>query len=187
MNRGSTEIVLFDFDEPRDVEEWEPINDTVMGGVSRSTLEAGGASTAVFAGTVSLENYGGFASVRSAVRDYDLRRCSGIRVRVKGDGKTYKLSLRADAAFDGVAHQAGFATQAETWIDVDLPFHDFVPSFHGRVLQDTPGVDPRRIRSFSLLIADKQEGPFRLEIDWIKAYCGGARKAAAKQSNHSAT
>lgn len=26
------------------------------------------------------------------------------------------------------------------------------------------------IKSVSFLISDKQEGPFRLEIDWVKAY-----------------
>jgi NADH dehydrogenase [ubiquinone] 1 alpha subcomplex assembly factor 1 len=180
MNRDSTEIVLFDFDEPTELEEWQPINDTVMGGVSESTFEVGGPSTAVFAGTVSLENYGGFASVRSPVRDYDLRRYDGLRVRMKGDGKRYSLSLRADVAFDGVAYQAGLPTQAEAWTEVDVDFKELAPTFHGRVLQNTPGIDRRTIKSFSLLIADRQEGPFRLEIDWIKAYRRSARGSPAK-------
>ncbi|MBP1721795.1 MAG: Complex intermediate-associated protein 30 [Deltaproteobacteria bacterium] len=36
-----------------------------------------------------------------------------------------------------------------------------------------PPVDKAKIKTFGFLIADKQDGPFRLEIDWIGAYKKG--------------
>jgi monofunctional biosynthetic peptidoglycan transglycosylase len=61
-------------------------------------------------------------------------------------------------------------TQSEKWIDVQLPFREFVPVFRGRVVSDAPILQPDRVRRIGFMIADKQEGPFCLEIDWVKAY-----------------
>ena len=45
---------------------------------------------------------------------------------------------------------------------------DFVPTFRGRVLSSEPPLDPARVTSVGFLIADKQDGPFQLEVAWIK-------------------
>ena len=52
---------------------------------------------------------------------------------------------------------------------IEAPYRDFVPTFRGRILHDVPPIDPGAIRQFGFLIADKKEGPFRIEIDSIKA------------------
>ena len=51
---------------------WETVDDVVMGGLSKSSFSHSGEGTEVFQGTVSLDNYGGFASVRSAPGEYAL-------------------------------------------------------------------------------------------------------------------
>jgi monofunctional biosynthetic peptidoglycan transglycosylase len=43
-----------------------------------------------------------------------------------------------------------------------------VPTFRGRELHDVPPIEAGAIRQLGFLIADKQGGPFRLEVDWIK-------------------
>src|SRR5690606_39501342 len=48
---------------------------------------------AVFQGTLSLENNGGFASVRSGAIEQDLGKTHGVVVRVRGDGKTYQFRI----------------------------------------------------------------------------------------------
>ena len=58
---------LFRFDTAASVADFSAIDDRVMGGVSRSALRFDPAGHAVFAGLVSADNNGGFASVRSAV------------------------------------------------------------------------------------------------------------------------
>jgi len=81
------EMLLFDFGTERAIDEWMSINDVVMGGVSTGRLEATGNDTVAFTGLVSLENGGGFASVRSRPREQDLRRYSGLELRIRGDGR----------------------------------------------------------------------------------------------------
>jgi NADH dehydrogenase [ubiquinone] 1 alpha subcomplex assembly factor 1 len=45
---------------------------------------------------------------------------------------------------------------------------NLVPTFRGRVLSGEPPLDPAKVTSVGFLIADKQDGPFRLEVAWIK-------------------
>ena len=161
------ETVVFDFGA--DAEPWPNIDDPVMGGLSRSTMNLA-AGVAMFEGVVSLENGGGFASLRSRLAEHDLRGHDGVVLRIKGDGKTYGIRLRTDAAFEGVSYQTKVATEAGRWAEARVPFTAFKPVFRGRQVRGYPALDPGAIRTFGLIIADRQEGPFRLEIDWIKAY-----------------
>jgi len=159
---------MHDFSPADQTVSWRTINDTVMGGVSASRfLVRDGVGT--FTGDVSLENYGGFASVRSTPREYKLRGFDGIALRVRTDGKTYKFRARTSAAFDGVSYQVSFRADGDGWSTVKLPFSKFRPTWRGRVLTDRPPLDPAAIRALGFLISDKQEGSFRLDIDWIKA------------------
>ena len=166
-DRDAREQVIFDF--ATGAKPWANIDDPVMGGrsASRMSLEDG---VATFQGTVSLENNGGFASVRSRPAEHPLDGFDGVALRVRGDGKTYKLRLRTTIALDGVSYQTTFATESGRWIEVRLPWSAFQPVFRGRQVAGYPALKPSDIRTFGLLISDKQAGPFRLEIDWIKAW-----------------
>ena len=170
MSAETGELLISNFDKPGEGKIWRVINDGVMGGISSSTWNITEKGAAVFAGNVSLENNGGFASVRSAVGTYDLSKYKGIVLRVKGDGKRYNLNLKTDAEFDSILYQAEFGTEKEKWQLIEIPFSRFAPTYHGFVPPDAPKLDTKEIRRFGFLIADKQKGPFRLEIAWIKAY-----------------
>ena len=130
----------------------------------------GDENTAIFQGTVSLENNGGFSSTRTSPRAYNIAGYTGLLVRIKGDGQKYQLRLRTDDRFDGISYRYHFTSQAEEWMTIRVPFEDFVPVFRGRILKDIPPVSAGKIQQIGFLIADKQVGDFRLEIDWIQAY-----------------
>ena len=168
-NRG---LVIFDFTQQSDLDQWRPINDTVMGGISDSRMEMADTSVLRFTGTVSLENNGGFASLQSRPSQYDLTGFLGIALRIKGDGKRYKFSLKTNANLDSARHEAAFSTEKGLWQTVTIPFSTLKPTYRGTLLTNEPPLERAKIKSFSLLISDKQEGTFMLEIDWIKAYAG---------------
>ena len=170
MSAEEKEKLIFNFDSPAEVAQWRTIDDVVMGGVSQSVIQAGSQDTCLFTGTVSLENFGGFASASSLPASYNLGGFTGIAIRVKGDGKRYKFTTKTDTAFTGFSYQAPFNTENGTWAVIQLPFKTFVPMFRGSVMDNVEPIDPEKVKSFGLLIADKQKGPFKLEIDWIKAY-----------------
>jgi hypothetical protein len=59
---------LLDFAGPEAAQQWQAVNDGVMGGVSDGRFKITDAGTLEFSGTLSLENNGGFASVRTSAR-----------------------------------------------------------------------------------------------------------------------
>lgn len=163
--------MIFDFKNPEIFAAWQVINDTVMGGVSESGLKATSAGTALFTGAVSLKNFGGFCSASSrGTGPHDLRGSEGILIRIRGDGKSYKLTVKTDTGFNGFSYHFPFITKKDAWMTVRAPFRDFTARFRGMPLPDAAPLNPAAIQSFGFLISDKQEGPFALEIESIKAY-----------------
>jgi NADH dehydrogenase [ubiquinone] 1 alpha subcomplex assembly factor 1 len=166
---------IIDFAIAAEQDWWEKVNDTVMGGLSESRLSVAGGS-AVFEGNVSLENFGGFASVRSVLREFDLGDYDGLIVRVRGDGKRYRLRLKTDTDLEGLAYQATFFTAPAEWTEPRLSFDEFVPVFRGAVVTGSPALQPSKIVRIGFMIADKQQGPFRLEIREVRAYREGRER-----------
>ncbi len=160
--------VLFDFGQVTQTPAWQIVNDDVMGGVSSSRFQIVNGA-AVFQGEVSLENNGGFASVRTLPARHDLSGSDAFMLRVRGDGRRYKFTVRMSPRFDSAIYQMVFQTTPGEWMEHRLPFGGFVPTWRGRVLSSEPSLDPGRITSVGFLISDKQRGPFNLEIAWIKA------------------
>jgi monofunctional biosynthetic peptidoglycan transglycosylase len=158
---------LLDFDDEADAALWRPVDDVVMGGVSRSAFDVAVPGVARFRGNVSLENFGGFASVRTAPHHWDTAGATAFVLRVRGDGKQYKFTLRTGDGFDGIQYQARFQPPAGEWTDVHLPVESFVATFRGRKVPFAPRLDPAKVRTLGLMISDKQAGPFELLVDRV--------------------
>lgn len=141
---------------------WIAVDDGVMGGRSRSRLAIDG-GTALFTGTISLENGGGFCSVRSPDFADGWGEYCGVSLRVRGDGKTYTLCLHTRALMPGTSYRCRFDPPSGEWADFLLPFDRFVLMRFGYRVGVEP-VNPAHIRSVSLMIADRQDGPFTLEL-----------------------
>jgi NADH dehydrogenase [ubiquinone] 1 alpha subcomplex assembly factor 1 len=168
MNTHAADKFIFDFQTVTNPAAWQIVNDDVMGGVSTSDFRLTNGA-AVFQGEVSLENNGGFASVRSSPVRENLSGCDAFVIRVRGDGRRYKFTVRTETGFAAPNYQAEFATKGGEWEEHCLSFKDFVPTFRGRVLTDSPPLSAAKIVSVGILISDKKSGPFRLELSWIKA------------------
>jgi hypothetical protein len=162
--------MLIEFTDAEEIPRWTVINDAVMGGISQSRFELLPAGTALFSGQLSLENNGGFASIRRRSSKYNLDACSGIILKVQGDGRTYQFRVKTDDQYDGVAYRTLFPSNARQWQTIALPFAGFSASFRGKTVPGAPVLRPEQIRQIGFLLADKQAGPFRLEIAWIKSF-----------------
>jgi len=160
--------VVFDYQTATNTAAWQIVNDDVMGGVSQGGFQLTN-GVAVFRGEVSLENNGGFASVRSLPARHDLAGCDAFVIRVRGDGRRYKFTARTSPNFDSAIYQVVFATKKGEWQEHRLPLKEFLPTFRGRTLTGEPPLDATKVTSVGFLISDKQEGPFQLEVGWIKA------------------
>lgn len=161
-----TPSVLFDFTGPSDPSAWRSLDDPVMGGVSRSQFVAT-EEGAAFTGTVSLEHGGGFASVRAPESTYDLSEHEGLHLRLRGDGKRYWGTFYTHPG-DSVSYRT--ALQPPThWTTLAVPFEELTPYRRGTKVPGASPFEPSQIRTLGVLIADEQDGPFRLEVAWIRA------------------
>lgn len=161
-------LLLLDSRAP-DAPRWSAVDDVVMGGRSASRMISTSAGDALFQGRVSLAQGGGFASVRAPVEWPDLSGFRGLSLEVKGDGRRYRLRLWMERGMDRVSYQAPFEPPRGEWTEILLPFPLFVPSRRGQPVPDAPALDPARIRQVGLMVADHQEGEFRLELRAIRA------------------
>ncbi|QDU65210.1 CIA30 family protein [Engelhardtia mirabilis] len=162
-------LPLMAFDESPAAALWRPVHDSVMGGVSDGQVRAIEGAVRM-AGDMSLDNNGGFASFRAGVELPDLAAYHGLALRVRGDGQTYKLSLRTDNRWDGVSWQTSFATTADTWTTVYLAFEHLTPSWRGRLVANAGVFDASSIDQVGILIADKQPGPYQIDVAAIDAW-----------------
>jgi hypothetical protein len=84
---------LLDFAGSDAAQKWQAVNDNVMGGVSDGRFRITSDKTLEFSGRLSLENNGGFASLRTKPAELEINAGDTIVVRVKGDGREYVLNL----------------------------------------------------------------------------------------------
>lgn len=158
------EIFAFGEREPG----WYTVDDMVMGGVSSSTVEITDTGILSFSGNMSLENNGGFSSVRSEWNPIDLTGADGMLLRVMGDGKVYRLRIYSESTGDNIAYNATFETTPENWKLVYIPFSSMVPTYFGYIV-NVENLNTSRISSIGFMLSDKQPGEFDLQVDWIRA------------------
>jgi len=156
-------VELFDFTTRPN---WYTVDDDVMGGVSSSEARIIDENLS-FSGMMSLENNGGFSSVRSEWIPIDLSDYDGILLRVLGDGKTYRLRIRSAETGPNISYNASFETTPDSWEIFYFPFADMEPTYFGTVV-DVDKLNTSRISSFGFMLSDKQPGEFELIVDWVR-------------------
>jgi uncharacterized surface protein with fasciclin (FAS1) repeats len=166
--RSESEKVLATFEAEDSGKGWTSVNDSVMGGVSKGGFERTDRGTLLFKGNLSLENNGGFSSIRSNPKPMNLSGTEALSVRAKGDGRTYWLELRVKRQMRASSYRADFPTTAEKWEDVLIPIENFKLQAFGQLLPSEP-LNLEDVESVGFTLADKKEGEFKLEIESIKA------------------
>jgi hypothetical protein len=162
-------LTLFDFSRPDDLKDWNIISDRLQGGNSWGELRPSPHHTVLFSGILQGEDSGSFCMVYSTRKQLQLRAFSGLLLRLKGDGKHYKLRIYTRSNIEGVSYQAGFNTRKNRLITVFLPFNSFIPFLGRRVVRNWPVLDQSSITHLGIMISDQVPGAFHLEIYWIKA------------------
>jgi hypothetical protein len=157
---------LFTFDTDTEA-RWQVVNDGVMGGRSQGfvAIEDG---TLRFTGTLVTRG-GGFTSVRTD-RSLDLEGYAGVELRVRGNGRTFEVEVADQVRFRGrpVSRRAPFAT-SEEWAIVRVPFRALRATIFGQPVT-VPPLELPSVQRVGLYILDGQDGPFQLEVDWMRAY-----------------
>ena len=147
--------LIFDFQKGSDISEWYVVNDGVMGGRSKGTFTLSPEGYGVFTGSISLENNGGFSSIRHQFNPFSCENYSRIEIRVKGDGKKYQFRIKENSR-DFASYITYFSTSGE-WEIISIKLADLYPSFRGRIL-NRPNFEGKLIEEIGILFGNKKKG-----------------------------
>jgi monofunctional biosynthetic peptidoglycan transglycosylase len=152
-----------DFTKPKTMGDCWIVNDGVMGGVSQSALRQD-AQGMFFEGVVSLENNGGFASMRSMVQFPPGTQL--LELVAKGDGKQYKLVLRTALA-PRVNYAADFIAEP-IWQTHQFNLNQFKPTFRGQAI-NAPALSFADVIEVGILISNSQAGRFAIQLKTLQS------------------
>ena len=161
-----TSVILEDFEINNHL-NWSIVDDGVMGGRSQGRFSIDKNSVANFRGYLSLENNGGFSSVRAYIPT-NMIGLSSILLRVKGDGRKYNFRIRTNEN-SWVSYTHSFETVKDEWVEIELDAADFYPTYRGYLVRNVPNLSDLYMREIGIMLSDKKPGQFELEIDWIVA------------------
>lgn len=159
-----TSKIIFDFNKNSNIKEWRIVNDGVMGGLSVGSFTLSPDGHGLFAGKISLENNGGFSSVRYKFDKLQVTADSYISIQLKGDGKKYQFRVKDDSS-TYYSYITTFPTSGE-WEEIRVSLKDMYPSFRGRKL-DLPNFSKEYIEEIVFLFGNKRTESFQLLIDKI--------------------
>ncbi|GDY13409.1 CIA30 family protein [Planctomycetota bacterium] len=181
-SQASGRIVL-DFAAAQALAQWQAVNDDIMGGESTGAASITPEQHLLFTGKLSLDNNGGFVSLRSKSQPLGLTKDSIIVLRVRGDGRAYTVTLWTKGPLknyvesaqknetgmeDLLNYRAGLPTKKGEWQDIELPVSIFKANLMGQELPSAGLEKPETIVSLGLGLSDHQAGPFQLEVAWFK-------------------
>ena len=160
-----SDTIIYDFNKDSSRSDWRIINDGVMGGESQGKFSIDADGNGIFSGTVSLENNGGFSSVRHQFDKVNCTKDSKVLIRLKGDGKKYQFRIK-DKSNSYYSYIYTFKTSGN-WETIEIKLSDLYPSFRGRKL-NLPNFNSDSFEEIVFLIANKKNESFKLTLDKIE-------------------
>lgn len=143
---------IIEFDEI-DGERWDSVGGAFSLNESIATFEgempAGGAATV--------------PRVRLALEPSDLSRFEGLAIRAEGQGGPFELWLGTEGDAGHGGYRARFNAPDGDLGQVRIPFASVEAT-------DAPPLDPARIVEIGFAVSPEHAGPFRLSVEWVRAY-----------------
>lgn len=159
-------IPLFTANDSQQTQIWQVVDDGVMGGLSQGSFSKESNGIVHYSGRVSLENNGGFSSIRYAIEKQDLAAQTHFKLKIKGDGKEFQFRVKGKRN-DYFSYMFVFKSSGE-WQTISIPFSEMKPVFRGRMLAMN-NYDGNSLSEVAFLIGNKKEERFDLWIESISA------------------
>ena len=162
-----TNPLIIDFGKEKN-DSWFSVNDGVMGGRSQGKTSYTDNSV-FFEGSVSFENNGGFASVRSDYEVMDLSAYETVTVHYRCKAQSLALNFNYYQRWWYPNYKAELPDTDWEWKTITLKLSALKEYRVGRATGNTISPEKlERIIRLGLMTNDKKEGPFKAEIDFIK-------------------
>ncbi|MEM6525185.1 MAG: CIA30 family protein [Bacteroidota bacterium] len=147
---------------------WRVVNDGVMGGLSTGKVNYSETSM-TFSGAVSLENNGGFASIRSAYARRDLSDFKKIKIKYRSEGYDFGLSLNRDRRFWIPNYKQNLPQTDWQWKTAEFDLLEFKEYYVGRPTGAKINESLlSQIIQIGLITNEKRAGSFKIEVDYLE-------------------
>ena len=156
--------LIFDFNHDTKITDWKIIDDVVMGGRSNGQFKIDSDGNGIFSGDVSVENNGGFSSVRYQFEKINTTKESKVIIRLKGDGKEYQFRIKNNRN-TYYSYITNFKTSGD-WENIIINLKDLYPSFRGQTM-NIPNFTGDSFEEIVFLIGNKKNESFALFLDRI--------------------
>jgi NADH dehydrogenase [ubiquinone] 1 alpha subcomplex assembly factor 1 len=166
----TTDNLNFDFGTGQNqIKNWVLLSDNIMGGVSKSKLDYT-ENTMVLSGNISLDNFGGFSSVKTTFGKYDLSQFKGVKIKFKSTNQKFAFTLEDSRNWTLPNFKGNFySDKVNIWEEKTIYFNDFkeyqVGEPTGEKLNDN---SLKNIVRMGIITTEKKEGPFSIEIDYVE-------------------
>ena len=157
-----------DFGQSKMGRDWQVILDGVMGGRSQgdALLKE---NSLYLKGKVSLENNGGFVSLKGPFKSIDLSSFKTLKIRLKSTGIAFAVTLETDRAFYRPYFKQAIQVESNDWEIISLDINDFLKYRMGRFNNDQITVDDlKRVLRIGFISNEKKAGNFEFEVDYIE-------------------
>ena len=159
--------LMIDFKEREKVADWYIINDGVMGGLSKGKAMIG-EDGLLFYGTVSLDNNGGFTSLRSPYSNFNLTPYSVVEIKYRSKGVRQAFQMEVDRRFYLPNYKVPLKN-TEDWTIVRIQLEEVkqyrMGSKTGRLLESDALDEIIRV---GFITDEKRAGDFTFEVAYIK-------------------
>lgn len=159
-----TPFTIFEFSSNVTINNWRVVDDVVMGGISSGNFSINKEGYGDYNGKVSLENNGGFSSLRYDFSSIKVNNYTKVVLKIKGDGKDYQFRIK-DKQSNYHSYIYTFSTNKD-WQTIEIPLAEMYPAFRGKKL-NIGNFNSETIAQTAFLIANKKNEQFQLLIKGI--------------------
>lgn len=156
-----------DFGTNKDGKDWLVINDGVMGGLSQGDAQLK-ENSILFKGTVSLDNNGGFSSLRSSFAARDLSNYTQLTLRYRSTGVSKAITLSISRRWYVPNYKKSLPDTNSEWKIITVNLKDFDKYYIGRKIRGelTKEILGKILR-IGFITDEKKYGDFEFEVDYI--------------------
>lgn len=164
----NTKDLNYDFGITKEGINWYVVNDGVMGGLSDSDafLQE---NSLLFKGNVSLDNNGGFVSLRCPYGDMDFSKFKTVSIKYKNAGQNFAFQLETERMFFRPNYKVLLADSENEWTTASFKLEDFKEYVMGKANgNEITSIKLANVIRFGFINYGKKAGDFEFEIDYIK-------------------
>lgn len=157
-----------DFGIAKNGNNWWVVNDGVMGGLSKGNKILT-RNSILFKGVISLDNNGGFSSLRRSLEDRDLTQYNEVEIRYRSLGISQALTFAVSKRWYIPNYKVRLEGTLGQWKTRTIKLSDFRKFYLGNPMNDRLQKEAiQEIVRIGFITDEKKYGGFEFEIDYIE-------------------